>query len=84
MHFRSDAIVFTAGCGEHTPELREAVTEGLEFMGVKVDKEKNWSAPRGEEVLISTADSKVKVFVIPTDEEMVIAEETLKTINNLE
>lgn len=80
----ADAIVFTAGCGEHTPELREAVTEGLEFMGVKVDKEKNWNAPRGEEVLISTADSKVKVFVIPTDEEMVIAEETLKTINNLE
>ena len=43
----------------------------------------NYSAPRGEEVLISTENSKVKVFVIPTDEEMVIAEETLKTINNL-
>ena len=79
----ADAIVFTAGCGEHTPELREAVTEGLEFMGVKVDKDKNWNAPRGKEVMISTDDSLVKVFVIPTDEEMVIAEETLKTINNL-
>jgi len=79
----ADAIVFTAGCGEHTPELREAVTEGLEFMGVKFDKEKNNNAPRGAEVEISAAGSKVKVFVIPTDEEMVIAEETLKTINNL-
>lgn len=79
----ADAIVFTAGCGEHTPELREAVTEGLEFMGVKVDKELNKNAPRGKEVEISAVDSKVKVFVIPTDEEMVIAEETLKTINNL-
>ena len=79
----ADAIVFTAGCGEHTPELREAVTKDLEFMGVKLDNEKNWNAPRGEEVLISAKDSKVKIFVIPTDEEMVIAEETLKTINNL-
>lgn len=78
-----DAIVFTAGCGEHTPELREAVVSNLEFMGIEVDKDKNNSAPRGEEVLISTENSKVKVFVIPTDEEMVIAEETLKTINNL-
>ena len=79
----ADAIVFTAGCGEHTPELREAVTEGLEFMGVKVDHDRNWNCARGEEVLISTDNSRVKVFVIPTDEEMVIAEETLKTINNL-
>jgi len=77
----ADAIVFTAGCGEHTPELREAVTEGLEFMGVKFDKEKNKNAPRGSEVEISADDSKVKVFVIPTDEELVIAEETLKTIS---
>ena len=78
-----DAIVFTAGCGEHTPELREAVTENLGFMGIAVDKEKNYNSPRGENADISTSDSKVKVFIIPTDEEMVIAEETLKTINNL-
>lgn len=79
----ADAIVFTAGCGEHTPELREAVTEGLEFMGVELDHGLNNSAPRGKEVLISKPSSKVKIFVIPTDEEMVIAEETVKTINNL-
>jgi acetate kinase len=77
-----DAIVFTAGCGEHTPELREAVTENLKFMGVEVDKERNYGAPRGKEALISSDSSNVKVFVIPTDEEMVIAEETIKTINN--
>ena len=79
----ADAIVFTAGCGEHTPELREAVTEGLEFMGVELDHDLNNYAPRGKEVLISKPSSKVKIFVIPTDEEMVIAEETVKTINNL-
>ena len=79
----ADAIVFTAGCGEHTPELREAVVEGLEFMGVEMDKDLNNSAPRGHEVLISKPTSKVKIFVIPTDEEMVIAEETFKTIKNL-
>lgn len=78
-----DAIVFTAGCGEHTPELREAVLENLGFMGISIDKDKNNNAPRGENADISGADSKVKVFVIPTDEEMVIAEETVKTINNL-
>lgn len=75
-----DAIVFTAGCGEHTPELREAVVENLQFMGIEIDKDLNNNAPRGEEVLISSKNSKVKIFVIPTDEEMVIAEETLKTI----
>jgi len=79
----ADALVFTAGCGEHTPELREAVTQGLEFMGIELDKEMNNNSPRGQECLISSTNSKVKVFVIPTDEEMVIAEETLKTINNL-
>ena len=75
-----DAIVFTAGCGEHTPELREAVVENLQFMGIEIDKELNNNAPRGQEVLISSKASKVKIFVIPTDEEMVIAEETMKTI----
>lgn len=78
-----DAIVFTAGVGEHTPELREVLTQNLEFMGIKMDNEKNYNAPRGEEWEITADGSKVRIFVIPTDEEMVIAEETLKTINNL-
>ena len=78
----ADAIVFTAGVGEHTPELREQVLEGLEFMGVKVDKDKNWGNSRGEEVEISTPDSKIKVFVIPTNEELVIAQETAKLVKS--
>ena len=75
-----DAIVFTAGVGEHTPEIRRDVTEGLEFMGIKVDNELNFGAKRGEIAEISPADSKVKVFIIPTDEEMVIAQETEKLV----
>lgn len=78
-----DAIVFTAGVGEHTPEVREAVTNGLEFLGVKVDHEKNFGAKRGAEVEISTNDSKVKVFIIPTDEEYMIAKETEKIVTSL-
>lgn len=77
-----DAIVFTAGCGEHTPELRELACDGLEYLGVKIDKKRNWSAPRGEACEISAKSSKVKVFVIPTDEEMVIAKETQKLLKN--
>ncbi len=75
-----DAIVFTAGCGEHTPELREKVVENLEFMGIKLDNDKNYNAPRGEEFEISDKNSKVKIFIIPTDEELMIARECLKFI----
>lgn len=75
-----DAIVFTAGIGEYTPEVREGATEGLEFLGVKVDHDLNWNCPRGEIVEISAKDSKVKVYVIPTNEEYVIAQETQKLV----
>ena len=70
----ADIIVFTAGVGENSPELREAVCEKLAYMGITLDKEANHS--RGKEVVISGADSKVKVVVIPTDEELVIAQDT--------
>lgn len=69
-----DIIVFTAGVGENSPELREAICEKLAYMGVTLDKEANRS--RGKEVVISGSDSKVKVVVIPTDEELVIAQDT--------
>lgn len=75
-----DAIVFTAGCGENTPELREQVCENLTYLGVELNKELNANLPRGAEKEISTNNSKVKVYVIPTDEEMVIAQETQKLI----
>lgn len=69
-----DAIVFTAGIGENSANTRRAITEGLEFLGVKMDFSKNNF--RGEERIISADDSKVKVIVIPTNEELVIARDT--------
>ena len=71
-----DAIVFTAGVGENDQGVRAQVLQGLEYLGVDTDFDKNLNAPRGEEVEISKPGSRVKVFVIPTDEEMVIARDT--------
>jgi acetate kinase len=71
----ADAIVFTAGLGENSASCREAICERLSFMGVQIDKELNAGA-RGKQMEISTPDSKVKVFVIPTNEELVIARDT--------
>ncbi len=68
-----DAIVFTAGVGENDRGMRARILEGLDYLGVDVDYEYNASCPRGEEVTISKPESKVKVFVIPTDEELMIA-----------
>jgi acetate kinase len=73
-----DAIVFTAGIGENTPSLRTALCANLSYLGIAIDEEKN--KIRGEDVEISTPDSKVKVFVIPTDEELVIARDTAKIV----
>lgn len=71
-----DAIVFTAGIGENTAMMRAMITEGLEFMGIKIDAEKN--KVRGEEKDISADDATVKTLVIPTDEEMMIALDTAR------
>ena len=70
-----DIIVFTGGVGENQASARWAACEGLEFMGIKLDAERN--KVRGEEAIISTDDSKVKVVVIPTDEELMIASDTM-------
>lgn len=71
-----DAITFTAGIGENQGDIREDICAYLEFIGVKIDKEKNKA--QGEAALISADDSKVKVFMIPTNEELMIARETLR------
>jgi len=72
-----DAIVFTAGVGERGPDTRLLATEGLEEFGIKIDKKKNTdSMTRYAETEISAADSKVKIYVIPTDEELVMTEDT--------
>ena len=73
-----DAVIFTAGIGENGWELREGVLENMEFLGIKFDKEKN--KVRGKEIEISTPDSKVKVLVVPTNEEIVIARDTLELV----
>lgn len=69
-----DAIVFTAGVGENDITTRAKVCAGLEFLGVKIDADRN--NVRGKDTEISAADSKVKVFLIPTNEELVIARDT--------
>ena len=74
-----DEIVFTGGIGENDPELRAYVMEKLAFLGIKCDNEKN--VQRGKEHCVSTADSKVEVWVIPTNEEIVIARDTLALIS---
>ena len=70
----ADAIVFTGGLGENNPRIRKNICDTLSFLGIACDYEANDS--RGQEVRISTADSKVAVYVIPTDEELVIARDT--------
>jgi len=69
-----DAIIFTAGVGENGPDTRANVVSGLEYMGVKLDAEKNNT--RGKEVDVATDDSKVRILVIPTNEELMIAMDT--------
>ncbi len=76
-----DAIVFTGGIGENNPHYRSRVAEKIKFLGTEIDEEKN--SIRGEEVEISVPGSKVKMFVIPTNEELVIARDTLEIVNNL-
>ena len=74
-----DALVFTAGIGENNPISRASIVEGLEFLGIKLDEEKNAAAR--DEAEISAADSKVRVFVIPTNEELAIARDTLELVS---
>ena len=73
-----DVIVFTAGIGENDDGIRAAALKDMEYLGVKLDAKKNTSCPRGEISEIQAEDSKVKILVIPTNEELVIARETLK------
>jgi len=74
-----DIIVFTAGVGENQTSMRAETCKGLEFMGVKIDEAKNETI-RGKEAIISTPDSKVTVVVIPTDEELMIASDTMALV----
>lgn len=77
-----DAIIFTGGIGEHQWMHREKICKCFKFMGLELDDEKNKTAKLGKEEIISKSESKIKVFVIPTNEELAIARFTLKLINN--
>lgn len=70
-----DAIVFTAGVGENSPLVRKLVLERLSYLGIEIDEEKN--GIRGEEAEITKPGSKVRAFVIPTNEELAIAKDTV-------
>lgn len=74
-----DIIVFTGGIGERDPETRKKVLSNLEFMGVKTDPQK--AGIRGEEAILSSSDSQVKVLVVPTDEELMIARDTYALVS---
>ena len=80
MNGRLDAIIFTAGIGENAVSIREKICSGLEVLGAEIDKDKN--NIRGAEKIISTQDSKVKIMVIPTNEELMIALDTLRLAKN--
>ncbi len=79
---RVDALVFTAGAGENGPILRDRACRNLDFIGIKLDNQLNYGAQRGKETLISAPDSRVKVFVIPTNEELVFIEDVVAILEN--
>lgn len=74
----ADAICFTAGLGENSPFIRKEICDYLSFLGISLDDESN--AKRGEDLIISTKDSRTKVLVIPTNEELAIARETISLV----
>jgi acetate kinase len=75
-----DCIVFTAGVGENTPTVREAICEDMQYIGLAIDKEKNLQPNNGAIRDITAVGSKVKVLIIPTNEELVIARETVELL----
>ena len=78
-----DAVVFTAGIGENTPSVRSQSVRNLAFMGIEIDEKKNVEVPRGAEMDISLERSAARILVIPTNEELAIANETRRISENL-
>ncbi len=75
-----DAVIFTGGIGENAPEVRERVCQDMEYFGIEIDREAN--TKRGVLTRISTPGSKVQVWVVPTNEELLIARDTLELISD--
>ena len=78
-----DVLVFTGGIGENATDIRGMICEGLEFLGIQLDKRKNNKNTQNEIRIISKKDSSVKVLVVPTDEEKIIAQETWRIVQKL-
>jgi acetate kinase len=76
----ADAIVFTGGIGENSPEVRATICEGLQWMGLELDKQRNEACAGGCEALISTDNSRLAAYTIPTDEELLIARDTVRAV----
>ena len=76
----ADAIVFSGGIGENGPQIRANVCKNMEWAGIVLDEAKNNSVPRGGEVCISAASSKTQIWVIPTNEEIVVARQTAEAV----
>jgi acetate kinase len=79
----ADALVFTGGIGENSAEIRARVCEGLQWMGVELDAARNEERVRRSEGLISRDDSRLAVYVIPTDEELLIARDTVRAVRGV-
>ncbi|MGH7599536.1 MAG: acetate kinase, partial [bacterium] len=78
----ADAIIFTGGIGENSPTIRQRICAGLEWLGIATDESRNTQTLGGREGEINTPDSRIKVFVIPTNEELLIARDTVRCIKN--
>ena len=75
-----DVITFTAGVGENQTRVRKGICDNLKFMGIKIDDEKNKA--KSEEICISSDDSSIPVWIVPTNEELVIARDTLRLVTS--
>jgi acetate kinase len=78
----ADAICFTGGIGENAVEIRQRVCDGLDWFGIELDAKKNGATVGGKEGIISKKDGKVKVYVIPTNEELIMARDTCRVVLN--
>ena len=78
-----DAVTFTGGIGENSPLIRATTLAGMDFFGIELDEDANRNAPRGKEVLVSRPGTRVAVAVIPTNEERVIARDTVRVLGGV-
>ena len=79
----ADAIIFTGGIGENAPEVRQRICDGMDWIGIQLDPDANAKTTGRKEGLISAPDSRVQVYVIPTNEELLIARDTVRCIENV-